>query len=143
MNVTIRRTTRAVASRFSVPLSIAMRAPLDTGTHSTGSPFASARSIAASIRSHSAAASEPIPSVGSESTSTRRMPSGTDAVGVSMMPNTIALVFCAGGRPATLTARGESAWGSRSYSSNVPAGSAPSAANSTVPGAPVSMRMIS
>ena len=30
------------------------------------------------------------------------MPSGTDSVGVSMIPNTIALVFWAGGRPATL-----------------------------------------
>ena len=88
-----------------MPLSIAIRAPLETGTHSTGRPFASARSIAAAIRSHSAAASEPIPSVGSERISTRRMPSGTDSVGVSMIPNTIALVFCAGGRPATLTAR--------------------------------------
>ena len=76
-----------------MPLSIAMRAPLETGIHSTGDPRASARSRAATMRSHSGTASEPIPRVGSDRMSTRLMPSGTLSVGVVMMPNTIELVF--------------------------------------------------
>ena len=69
VKVMIRRTTLAVASRFSVPLSMAIRAPLETGNHSSGSFNFSARSIAATIRSHSGAAKAPIPIVGSDNTS--------------------------------------------------------------------------
>ena len=76
-----------------MPLSIAMRAPLETGIHSRGTRSCSARSSAATRRSHSGAASEPIPSVGSESTSTRVMPSGTFCVGVRITPKTTELVF--------------------------------------------------
>jgi len=65
-----------------VPLSIAIRAPLETGTHSTGKPSCSARSMAATIRSHSGAARAPMSRVGSDRMSTRRMPSGTLGVGV-------------------------------------------------------------
>jgi hypothetical protein len=93
VNVTMRRTTRAVASRFSVPLSIAIRAPLETGTHSSGSCNRSARSMAAITRSHSGGPSEPMPSVGSESRSTRRIPSGIFSVGVEIIPNTTPHAF--------------------------------------------------
>ena len=51
VKVTMRRSTAAVQSRFSVPESMAMRAPDDSDTHSMGRPRASARSKAAMIRS--------------------------------------------------------------------------------------------
>ena len=44
-----------------------------------------------------------MPTVGSESTSTRFMPSGTFSVGVVISPNTIALLFRPKGRPTTRT----------------------------------------
>jgi hypothetical protein len=144
VNSTMRRTTRAVASRFSVPLSMAMRAPLETGSHSTGMPRASARSIAAAMRSHSGADSEPMEMVGSESSSTRLMPSGTFSVGVVMMPKTMAALFPPKGRPATLMAVGWVASGSRSNSSKRPTGSAGPWALLPLPEPPpVSMRTIS
>ena len=44
---------------FSVPESIAIRAPEETANHSTGTPSRSARSSAAITRAHSGSASEP------------------------------------------------------------------------------------
>ena len=62
---------------FSVPLSIAISAPEDTANHSTGTCIRSARSSAAMIRRHSGSARLPSPRVGSPSSATRVMPSGT------------------------------------------------------------------
>ena len=72
----IRRRTAAIQSMFSVPESIAIRAPADRANHSTGTPSSSARSSAAMIRRHSGSASEPSAFVGSPSSVTRCMPSG-------------------------------------------------------------------
>ena len=86
-----------------------------------------------------------MPSVGSESTSTRSMPSGTLSVGVRIRPNTMALVLRPKGRPSTQRARGTLASGSRSYSENTPIGS-PASRLGAPPFArplPVSMRTIS
>ena len=65
---------------FSVPLSIAIRAPDDSANHSTGTPIRSARSRAAMIRRHSGSATLPSPRVGSPNMTTRVMPSGILAV---------------------------------------------------------------
>ena len=129
-----------------MPLSMAMRAPLETGIHSTGTRSASARSIAAAMRSHSGAASEPMPTVGSESTSTRRMPSETFSVGVEITPKTTPLALRPKGRPITLTARGDAEPASRSYSSKEPTGSDqpwPTPAAACPRPLPVNIRMIS
>ena len=61
---------------FSVPESIAIRAPEETANHSTGTSSRSARSSAAITRAHSGSASEPSPRVGSPSSATRSIPSG-------------------------------------------------------------------
>ena len=68
-------------------------APEETGTHSSGTDSFSARSKAATRRSHSGAESAPMPIVGSDSTSTRSMPSGTFSVGVRIRPKTTAALF--------------------------------------------------
>ena len=73
---TSRRSTRATQSRFSLPESMAIRAPADRANHSMGARIRSARSTAASSRRHSASVIEPIALVGSPSTATRVMPSG-------------------------------------------------------------------
>ena len=65
VNSTIRRSTAAIQSMFSVPLSMAIFAPADSANHSTGTPSRSARSSAAMIRRHSGSASEPSARVGS------------------------------------------------------------------------------
>ena len=72
----IRRSTAAIQSMFSVPLSIAIFAPADSANHSHGTASSSARSSAATIRRHSGSASEPSARVGSPSSATRSMPSG-------------------------------------------------------------------
>ena len=59
VNSMIRRSTAAIQSMFSVPLSIAIFAPADSANHSSGTPSSSARSSAAMIRRHSGSASEP------------------------------------------------------------------------------------
>ena len=74
------RSTSAIQSMFSVPLSIAIRAPEDTANHSTGTRSFSARSSAAMMRRHSGSARLPRPRVGSLSSATRVIPSGTLAV---------------------------------------------------------------
>ena len=76
VNSTIRRSTAAIQSMFSVPLSIAIFAPAESANHSTGTPSSSARSSAAMMRRHSGSASEPSARVGSPSRITRIMPSG-------------------------------------------------------------------
>ena len=76
VNSMIRRSTAAIQSMFSVPESIAIRAPADSANHSTGTPSSSARSSAAMIRRHSGSASEPRAFVGSPSSATRSIPSG-------------------------------------------------------------------
>ena len=76
VNSMIRRSTAAIQSMFSVPLSIAIFAPAESANHSNGTPSSSARSSAAMIRRHSGSASEPSARVGSPSSATRSMPSG-------------------------------------------------------------------
>ena len=76
VKVTMRRSAAATQSMFSVPESIAMRAPEDSANHSTGTSSSSARSSAAITRRHSASASEPRPLVGSPRRTTRCIPSG-------------------------------------------------------------------
>ncbi len=76
MYSTIRRSTAAIQSMFSVPLSIAIFAPAESANHSTGTPSSSARSSAAMIRRHSGSASEPRALVGSPNRLTRSIPSG-------------------------------------------------------------------
>ena len=73
---TMRRSAAATQSMFSVPESIAMRAPEESANHSTGTSSSSARSSAAITRLHSGSASEPSPRVGSPSSTTRCIPSG-------------------------------------------------------------------
>ena len=76
VNSMSRRSTAAIQSMFSVPLSMAMRAPAERANHSSGTPSDSARSRAAMIRRHSGSASEPSALVGSPKSATRTMPSG-------------------------------------------------------------------
>ena len=76
VNSVSRRSTAAVQSMFSVPLSSAIRAPEDRANHSTGTPSCRATSSAPMIRRHSASATLPSPLVGSPSMITRVMPSG-------------------------------------------------------------------
>ena len=106
----MRRTTRAVASRFSVPLSIAMRAPLETGTHSTrhaqrlGQVDRRDDAVALGRRQRAHAARR-----------VREHEHALHALGhllgraCVITPNTIALVLRPYGRPPTLIARGGSA----------------------------------
>ena len=101
VKVTIRRKTAAVQSRFSVPESSAMRAPADSATHSTGSPRSSARSIAATIRRHSASPSEPISIVASPMTSMRVKPSGKRADQLVIRPSTTPAGFSPQARSRT------------------------------------------
>ena len=72
VNSMIRRSTAPIQSMFSVPLSIAMRAPDDSANHSTGTCSRSARSSAAMIRRHSGSASAPSRRVGSPRIATLR-----------------------------------------------------------------------
>ena len=116
VNSTIRRSTVATQSRFSEPLSMAMRAPADRANHSTGRPRSSARSRAARMRTHSASVIEPMALVGSPSSATRVMPSGYLSVGVVTRPTTTPARFWPAGR-STGTRRPSS---SRSSSVNVP-----------------------
>ena len=96
----IRRSAAATQSMFSVPESIAIRAPEDSANHSTGTPSSSARSSAAMIRRHSGSATEPSAFVGSPSRTTRCMPSGWRSVNERVTPTTIPASFIAGGRSA-------------------------------------------
>ena len=80
VKLTIRRSAAATQSMFSVPESIAIRAPEETANHSTGTSSRSARSSAAITRVHSGSASEPSPRVGSPSSATRSIPSGWRSV---------------------------------------------------------------
>ena len=118
VNVTIRRSTRAIQSMFSVPLSIEIRAPADTANQSTGTPSASARSMAAAIRRHSGSASAPMARLGSPSSTTRCMPSGCRAVKVRTTPTTTFARFSPGGRVTGTSAPPAS----RSCSWNSPGG---------------------
>ena len=83
---------------FSVPLSREILAPEEIANHSTGSPFSSARSIAAMMRRHSGSATEPSERVGSPRSATRTMPSGCFSVGVWTSPATMPAAFWPGGR---------------------------------------------
>ena len=56
VNSMIRRSAAATQSMFSVPESIAIRAPEDSANHSTGTPSSSAMSSAAMMRRHSGSA---------------------------------------------------------------------------------------
>ena len=76
VNSTMRRSTAAIQSMFSVPLSMAILAPAESANHSTGTRSSSARSRAAMMRRHSGSASDPSALVGSPSSTTRAMPSG-------------------------------------------------------------------
>ena len=118
VNCTIRRSAAATQSMFSVPESIAIRAPEETANHSTGTPRLSARSSAAMTRAHSGSASEPRPRVGSPSSATRSMPSGWRSVRLRISPTTMLALLVAGGR-STGTRWPSS---SRSCSTNSPAG---------------------
>jgi hypothetical protein len=93
VNVIRRRNTRATQSMFSVPLSMAILAPEDTASHSTGTPSEEARSIAATIRRHSGSETEPRALVGSPRITTRIIPSGYRVVGVVTVPKTMADLF--------------------------------------------------
>ena len=61
---------------FSVPDSLEIRAPEETANHSTGTPSCSAMDRAALTIRHSGSARLPSPRVGSDSRTTRVMPSG-------------------------------------------------------------------
>ena len=98
VNSTIRRSTAAIQSMFSVPLSIAIRAPEESENHSSGTPSSSARSSAAMIRRHSGSASAPSARVGSPISVTRVMPSGWRSVKLRSSPTTIPAGLVAGGR---------------------------------------------
>ena len=74
------RSTAAIQSMFSVPLSHAILAPDDSANHSTGTRIRRARVSAARILRHSGSARLPSPSVGSPRMVTRRIPSGTSGV---------------------------------------------------------------
>src|SRR5918996_3367049 len=87
VNSTRRRSTRATQSMFSVPLSIAIRAPEETANHSSGTPSRSARPMAARMRAHSGSASEPSRLLGSPSTATRVTPSGWAGVRLRTTPD--------------------------------------------------------
>ena len=76
VNSISRRSTWAIQSMFSVPLSIEIFAPADSANHSSGTRICSARSSAARMRAHSGSASEPTSLLGSPSMMTRVIPSG-------------------------------------------------------------------
>ena len=114
-----RRSTAAIQSMFSVPLSMAMRAPEDTANHSTGTRSRSARSSAAMIRRHSGSARLPSPRVGSLSIATRVIPSGTFAVWLVSSPTTTLAVLLPGARSTGHQRRRRRP---RSCSTNVPGG---------------------
>ena len=80
VNSMIRRSAAATQSMFSVPESIAIRAPEDSANHSTGTPSSSAMSSAAMMRRHSGSATEPSAFVGSPSSTSRFIPSGKRSV---------------------------------------------------------------
>ncbi len=113
-----RLSTRAIQSMFSVPLSIEILAPADTGNHSSGTRICSARSIPVMIRRHSASASEPISRLGSPSSSTRVIPSGYAAVKLRMTPTMMFALFWPYGRSTGCSAFASS----RSYSTKSPCG---------------------
>src|SRR6266508_778803 len=56
---TRRRSTRAIQSMFSLPLSIEIFAPAETANHSSGTPSRSARPMPAMMRAHSGSARGP------------------------------------------------------------------------------------
>ena len=116
VNVMIRRSARATPSMFSVPLSMEIFAPEDSVNHSTGTPFSSARSMAATTVAHSATATVPSALVGSPNSATRVMPSGYFAVGVVTSPATTPAVFWPRGRSTGPNVPSAS----KSYSVNVP-----------------------
>ncbi len=128
------RSTSAIQSMFSVPLSMAISAPDETANHSTGTRRRSARSSAARIRRHSGSARLPSPWVGSLSSATRVIPSGTAAVRLVISPTTTLAVFSPGSRSTGTRSPSES----RSYSVKLPGGN-PAA----VPSCGVSSRTIS
>ncbi len=113
---TMRRSAAATQSMFSVPESIAIRAPADSANHSTGTRSRSARSSAPITRAHSGSDSAPSAFVGSPSSTTRATPSGNRAVGVVTTPVTMPAVLPPRGR-STGTSAPSSA---RSYSTNEP-----------------------
>ncbi|OPZ52704.1 MAG: hypothetical protein BWY91_02212 [bacterium ADurb.BinA028] len=76
----IRRSVSAMKSMFSVPESIAMRAPDEQAYHSTGILRSAASASEALIRRHSGSARLPKPCVGSDNIANRVMPSGTRSV---------------------------------------------------------------
>ena len=122
VNVTIRRSARATQSMFSVPESIEIRAPADRANHSTGTDIDSARSRAATTRTHSASATAPSALVGSPSSTTRVMPSGCRGGCDVATPTTSPALFRPGGRVTGTSAPVSS----RSCSTKVPAGPASS-----------------
>ncbi len=119
VNSTMRLSAAATQSMFSVPESIAIRAPADSANHSTGTSRRSARSSAAMTREHSGSDRAPSALVGSPSSTTRVTPPGCRVVGVVTTPVTIAAVLRPFGRST-----GTSAPSSRSYSTNEPSGPA-------------------
>ncbi len=121
----MRRSTRAIQSMFSVPLSVEILAPAERASQSTGQRISRARSRAAAILRHSGSASEPSSRLGSPSSSTRAIPSGWRAVKLRMTPAMTLAVFFPNGR-STGTRRPSP---SRSCSTNSPGGNCPGAAS--------------
>ena len=76
VNSIMRRSTRAIQSMFSTPLSIEILAPAENVNHSSGTCIFCAKSMAAMMRRHSGSASAPMSLLGSPSSTTRFMPSG-------------------------------------------------------------------
>jgi hypothetical protein len=108
-----------IQSMFSLPLSMAMRAPAESANHSTGSCSRRASASAAMMRRHSGSASAPMSRLGSPRTITRAMPSGCLAVKLRITPTTRLARFSPRGRATGTSA---SPPGARSCSWNSPGG---------------------
>ncbi len=94
VNSMSRRSTFAIQSMFSVPLSIAIFAPAESANHSSGTRICSAMSSAAMMRAHSGLASDPTSLLGSPRMMTRVIPSGNFSVTLRTSPTTTFAVFC-------------------------------------------------